>query len=117
MPDLPELPPVANEPISLILFAHNAANDVSSLIPVWRETLLARAVPFETLFVDDGSDDGTAVSVEEQAAAFPELKLLRHERPRGIGACLRTGVEASSHPLLVLAPCHPSYRPEHLARF
>jgi glycosyltransferase involved in cell wall biosynthesis len=60
MPEPPELPPVAGEPISLILFAHNAEQDVAPLVTAWRDSLLARNIPFEIVFVDDGSSDATS---------------------------------------------------------
>lgn len=48
---------------------------------------------YEILPVDDGSDDGTADTL--QKISVPALRLLRHERNRGKGAAVRTGVLAS----------------------
>jgi glycosyltransferase involved in cell wall biosynthesis len=117
MPEAPELPPIAAQPLSLILLGHNAEAHVTPLVLAWRETLLSRQLPFEILLVDDGSNDGTAARAQELAATVPELQLLRHEQPRGIGAALGTGLAASMHPLLAVAPCHPAYTPQDLARF
>src|SRR5262245_2532829 len=111
MPELPDLPPIATQPLSLILLAHHAEAHLTQLVSAWREALLAPQIPFEILLVDDGSSDGTAARAQELTATMPELKLLRHEQPRGIGAALRTGLEASTHPLLAVVPCHPAYRP------
>ena len=60
--------------------------NVASLVESWRQTLAARNVAFEIVLVDDGSSDRTA----ELAGLLPEVKLLRHEKPRGIGAALMT---------------------------
>jgi glycosyltransferase involved in cell wall biosynthesis len=113
MPDLPPLPPVANEPLSLVLLAYNAAPHLAAVVQGWREALLARNLPFEIILVDDGSSDRTADAARE----LPEVKLLRHETPRGIGAALRTGLAETAHPLLACVPCDPAYRPQDLERF
>ncbi len=113
MPDLPSLPPVALQPLSLVLLAHNAESHVVGVVEGWRQMLAARNVPFEIVLVDDGSSDRTTALAQE----LPDLKVLRHEKPRGIGAALRTGLAATSHPLLACAPCDPAYRPEELTRF
>jgi dolichyl-phosphate beta-glucosyltransferase len=44
---------------------------------------------YELIFVDDGSTDRTAEMV---ASEFPDVTLLRHERNRGKGAAVRTGI-------------------------
>src|SRR5438067_2099730 len=113
MPELPSLLPVATQPLSLVLLAHNAEPHVASLVERWRQTLAARNVGFEIVLVDDGSGDRTA----ELAGLLPEVKLLRHEKPRGIGAALRTGLEATTQPLVACALCDPAYRPEDLSLF
>jgi glycosyltransferase involved in cell wall biosynthesis len=113
MPELPSLPPVATQPLSLVLLARNAAAHVAAIVESWRQTLAARNVPFEIVLVDDGSSDRTADFVRE----LPDVKVLRHDAPRGIGAAMRTGLEATTHPLLACALCDPAYRPEELSRF
>ncbi|MCG3135386.1 MAG: Polyprenol monophosphomannose synthase [Planctomycetes bacterium] len=55
----------------------------------------------EVLLVDDGSTDGTAAAAESLCARSPAFRLLRHDRNRGFGAGLRTGVEASTGDVVV----------------
>jgi dolichol-phosphate mannosyltransferase len=79
--------------------------DVSVVIPVCNEQEnvepLAREIhaalsgryAFETIFVDDGSTDGTAKAVlAAKAAGMPELRLIRHAVRSGQSAAVATGV-------------------------
>jgi dolichol-phosphate mannosyltransferase len=79
--------------------------DVSVVIPVCNEQdnvePLAREIhaalsgryAFETIFVDDGSTDGTAKAVlAAKAAGMPELRLIRHAVRSGQSAAVATGV-------------------------
>jgi dolichol-phosphate mannosyltransferase len=79
--------------------------DVSVVIPVCNEednveplareihAALAGRYAFETIFVDDGSTDGTARAVRDaQAAGMPEIRLIRHALRSGQSAAVATGV-------------------------
>jgi glycosyltransferase involved in cell wall biosynthesis len=85
--------------------------DVSVVVPVCNEEEnvepLAREIhaalsgryAFETIFVDDGSTDGTARALlAAKAAGMPEIRLLRHAVRSGQSAAVATGVrEARAH--------------------
>jgi dolichyl-phosphate beta-glucosyltransferase len=73
-----------------------AYNEEARLEPGLRQALdylARRGAPYELLVVDDGSRDGTS----RVAAAFAGegVRVLRHERNRGKGAAVRTGLLAS----------------------
>lgn len=53
-------------------------------------------VPFEVVFVDDGSTDGTADLIHELQKTNPEIRLIRLPANRGKGFAVRTGVANSS---------------------
>src|SRR6266550_1899492 len=48
-------------------------------------------VRLEVIVIDDGSTDGTAAAVEE--LADPRLRVVRHERPRGVANARNRGIE------------------------
>jgi len=73
-----------------------AYNEEARLEPGLRQALdylARRGAPYELLVVDDGSRDGTS----RVAATFAGegVRVLRHERNRGKGAAVRTGLLAS----------------------
>jgi dolichyl-phosphate beta-glucosyltransferase len=77
--------------LSLVIPAFNEAARVGPGLRRASEYLQARGLSHEVLVVDDGSVDATA-EVAEAAGA----RVLRHDRNRGKGAAVRTGVLASA---------------------
>src|SRR5262249_27245065 len=71
---------------------------------------------FDMVLVDDASTDRTASLAETLAARHSAVRFLRHEARRGFGACLRTGLQNSRHPLLVYSVCDNQYQPSDLKR-
>ncbi len=56
--------------------------------------------PYELVFVDDASTDGTWRKIEEAQKSFPHVRGLRHARNAGQSAALWTGISATSSPIL-----------------
>jgi len=105
---------VAAVPLSLVVFAYNEASNVPSVLPEILAWLSGRGAPFELLFVDDGSTDGTGDAARAVLGDRPGGKVLRHERNRGIGAALKTGVRAAGLPWMTFLPCDGQIAPQEL---
>jgi glycosyltransferase involved in cell wall biosynthesis len=117
MPEIPSLPPIADQPLSVVLLARNVADHVVASLIVWLGFLDDfRPGAYELILVDDGSSDGTADKAQAQADAFPALRVIRLDQPRGEGAALRTGLQAATKPLVFYTLCEPAYRPEILSQ-
>lgn len=82
--------------LSLVIPALNEADVIATAVEEAVAALGELFGEYEILVVDDGSTDDTPVIVERLAAAFPTVRLLRHERNRGYGAALRTGFEGAN---------------------
>jgi glycosyltransferase involved in cell wall biosynthesis len=115
MPDLPPLPPVATQPLSVVLLAHNDRVHLEVVVAEWLAFLTGLGRDFELIVVDDGSTDGTA-GLGPAAGAHPRVHFLRHAKAQGEGAALRTALAVARHPLLAYAPCDPRYPPEYVQR-
>jgi glycosyltransferase involved in cell wall biosynthesis len=57
--------------------------------------LAQQDVRFEVVVVDDGSSDGTERSLRALAAEEQRLRVVRHERPRGVAAARNAGLAAA----------------------
>jgi dolichol-phosphate mannosyltransferase len=77
-------------------------NESENVGPMAREIAEACAglEPFEVIFVNDGSTDGTATAIAALRAEFPWLREVRHARPCGQSAALRSGVLAARAPVV-----------------
>jgi glycosyltransferase involved in cell wall biosynthesis len=55
----------------------------------------------ELVFVDDGSRDKTVAVAEELMATESRIRLIKHDRNRGLGAAIRTGLAAADGDLVL----------------
>jgi dolichol-phosphate mannosyltransferase len=80
--------------LSVVIPARNEAPNVAPLIGEIRAALEGR-VDYEIVYVDDGSNDGTADAIRALMADCARLRLLRHAQSCGQSAAVHTGVAAS----------------------
>jgi dolichol-phosphate mannosyltransferase len=86
--------------ITVIAPMHNEAGNVAALAGEIAEAC-ATLAPFEAIFVNDGSTDGTADAIAEARARFPWLREVRHAKSCGQSAAVLSGVRAARAPLCV----------------
>jgi dolichol-phosphate mannosyltransferase len=103
-------------PLSLVVFAYNEASNVPGVLAEIVAWLEGRGAPFQLLFVDDGSTDGTGDAARAVLGGRPpgQAQVLRHERNRGIGAALKTGVRAATQPWVTFLPGDGQIAPHSL---
>ncbi|HMI91911.1 MAG TPA: glycosyltransferase family 2 protein [Polyangiales bacterium] len=102
--------PEASSDLSIIVFAFNEAQNVEPVLAELRAWLDANEPGAEILLVDDGSNDETAVHAS-RALAGCRHEILRHERNRGIGAAIKTGVAAATRPWITFLPADGQIEP------
>ncbi len=109
MPDLAPLPPMADQPISVVLLARNDEAHLEAVVADWTTLLDGLQRDYELILVDDGSTDRTAELTTALTARLPRFRVIRHEQSRGDGAALRTGLEAATKPLLFYTTADRQY--------
>jgi len=77
-------------------------NEAEAVEPMVREIAEACAplAPFEAILVNDGSTDDTAARIAALRAEFPWLREVRHARPCGQSAAVRSGVLSARAPII-----------------
>ncbi len=82
------LPPGRTPFLSVILPAYNEEGAIRAVLEEADATLAVAGFPYEIVVCDDASRDGTPRILDELAPRMPALRVLRHERNRGIQATL-----------------------------
>lgn len=82
--------------------ADGAAHAVDVLLGTGRDLVRRGELSaVEVIAVDDGSTDETPRVLERLAGTHPEVRVVHHERNRGLGAAVRSGIAASSGQLVL----------------
>lgn len=85
---------------SLVVPVYNEAENILPLIEEISAVLSAR-FDYEIIYVNDGSDDGSAAQLRQAQARFLRLRVLHHRQRCGQSAALLSGVRAARAPLIV----------------
>jgi glycosyltransferase involved in cell wall biosynthesis len=79
--------------LSVVVAAYNEEESVAPLYAALTTTLDGLAMPYELIFVDDGSDDGTYPELLRIATADPRARVVRFRRNFGQTAAMAAGFD------------------------
>lgn len=97
--------------LTVIIPAYNEQSTIDAVLQA------VRAVPVvsQIVVVDDCSSDNTFFLVQQQAAQDPNLVSVRHDRNRGKGAAIVTGLKHARCAAVVIQDADLEYDPNQLA--
>lgn len=87
--------PALTPHLSVVIPVYNEEENLAILWPELRAVLEARAIPFEVVFVDDGSRDRSADVVRSFRDADPRVRLVRLKANAGETAATDAGLRAA----------------------
>lgn len=77
---------------SIVIPLFNEEENVLPLVQSIFKEVGADPAFLELLLVNDGSNDRTAELIQQQISQEPRIRLVNHDRNRGLGAAIRTGL-------------------------
>lgn len=97
--------------ISLVIPAYNEAEGVKVTAEALRSILsyLDRKYEVEVIFVNDGSRDDTAVLLQAEFAGNDRVHVVSHDRNRGLGAAIRTGLQNATGDVIITTDFDGTY--------
>jgi glycosyltransferase involved in cell wall biosynthesis len=103
----------SSEPlVSVVVPANNEEATVPAFVEKTAKTFAGLGRPWELVYVDDGSSDGTAAAVEAEAAVEPRVRLVRQRRRLGLTEALNRGFREARGEIIVFLPADLESDPE-----
>ena len=88
--------------LSVLLPVKNAQATLNTAVHEILDEVADSSDRFELLIIDDGSTDATSEVAHELTRDYPQIRLVRHGRPRGRDAAIRSGLERSKGEVVML---------------
>jgi glycosyltransferase involved in cell wall biosynthesis len=96
--------------LSLIIPCYNEERTIEACVSEVR-AIASENLQLEVIVVDDASTDGSAAILEKLAGEHSEIVVLRHERNRGKGAAIKTGLLRASGDFVGIQDADAEYSP------
>lgn len=100
--------------LTVVIPVHNMPERLEAALPAWSSVLEKLSRAYEILVVDDGSTDITPEVPAKLKGRIRNLRVLKHDSPKGYGACLRTALAESKTPLFFYTAVDYPYTPSDI---
>src|SRR5947209_4556390 len=97
MPDIPQLLPIADAPLSIVLLLMRAEPKAEELVAAWIAFLDERKHPYEILLVNKAVADASLTAGLPER--FPQVRIVQAQESLTEGEALRLGLAQAGYPL------------------
>ena len=97
--------------LSIVLPAYNEEQNIANTTKVLSELLEQHGIPYELVFISDGSKDRTYEEIEKAAAANPHVKGAVFSRNFGKEAAIFAGLELTTGDAVIVMDCDLQHPP------
>ena len=99
--------------LSVIIPAYNEEQNIGPCLDELLDDLVTReAIDLEIIVVADNCTDGTEQIVQDRMAKWPQVRLIRHDPPRGFGRAVRCGLSFVTGEVVVIYMADRSDSPQ-----
>ncbi len=103
--------------LSIIIPAHNEAENIGPTIDALRERLRREGVNYEIVVVNDNSSDGTCAEVESRTAIDSATYLVHNQGKNGFGYAVRCGLDHFTGDAVVIFMADNSDDPDDVIKY
>ena len=100
--------------LSIIIPAFNEAAGIRPTLVQLADTMATSGIVHEIIVVDDGSTDGTSEELRKLAEELEVLQLVVHQRNRGYGAALKSGIHSAEADIVAITDADGTYPNERI---
>lgn len=97
--------------LSVIIPAYNEQDMIAQTFHTINTILTSASIPYEMIFIDDGSSDSTYSNIYALSQNFPQVKGLSFSRNFGKESAIFAGLEAASGNCCVIIDCDLQHPP------
>lgn len=95
---------------SLVLPVYNEEKGIAATLNNIRHSLNLANCQYEIIVVNDGSTDGTG----DILRSYSDIRIINHNKNRGYGAALKTGIRQAKYPLVAITDADGTYPNERI---
>lgn len=100
--------------LSIIIPVYNEGSTVKAILESVQSAKLGPEIYKEIIVVDDASIDNSVSEVEQMARSFPNIKLIKHEKNKGKGAAIHSGIKEATGEYLIIQDADLEYNPHEI---